>query len=214
VTGPSAVGLHRTPTDTSRPATLWTARCAAPGCGWNFQWGSRGRVKTEAEQHPADCAGVIAGDATLSDCGAYRYELTRTWNTDLEVVAFLMLNPSTADARTDDATIRRCVGYARSWRFGGLVVRNLYALRATDPRELHRHPDPIGPDNDTYLDRCAGDALTVLAWGAHGADRGPEVITRLQATSARLAYLRLTRDGHPHHPLRLPTSLIPIHLIP
>lgn len=83
--------------------------------------------------------------AVLSPCGRYRYELTRRWAPG-PLVGWVMLNPSRADAHTDDPTVRRCVGFAHRWGYGGLIIRNLYALRATDPAALADHLDPVGPD--------------------------------------------------------------------
>ena len=51
-----------------------------------------------------------------------------------------MLNPSTADADHDDRTIGRCISFAKREGCGGLIVGNLFQLRATDPDELRRHP--------------------------------------------------------------------------
>lgn len=113
---------------------------------------------------------VIDSDAVLSPCGAYRYVLSRRWG-DGPPAIFVMLNPSTADAREDDPTIRRCLGFARAWGAGRLSVVNLFALRSTDPRALLPHADPIGPDNDRVLARTAAAAARsggklVAAWGA------------------------------------------------
>jgi hypothetical protein len=137
----------------------------------------------------------------------YRYTLGRTWDTTLPTVTFLMLNPSTADARRDDATIRRCLGFARSWQAGGLLVVNLYALRATNPAELLTHPDAVGPDNDAvlaaHLPTTSGPL--VLAWGAHraAAARADHVHRLLRQHGVRPRCLGTTGGGHPRHPLRL-----------
>src|SRR5262249_14212908 len=94
--------------------------------------------------------------AVISDCGRYRYSLTRRWGDAAEPRAlFVMLNPSTADAEQDDPTIRRCIGFAKAWGMGSLEVVNLYALRATDPAALLSAPDPIGPKNDTMITSAA-----------------------------------------------------------
>src|SRR5438045_3510538 len=92
--------------------------------------------------------------AAISACGRYRWWLRRSWHQggNGRVLCFIMLNPSTADARTDDPTIRRCMGFARSWGFSTLDVRNLFAWRATEPTELLRTDDPIGG-------RCGDRAL-------------------------------------------------------
>lgn len=151
--------------------------------------------------------------AVLSECRRYRYELWRRWS-DLAqdrqgYVAFIGLNPSTADETTDDRTIGRCVGFARSWGFSALCMLNLFAWRATDPRDMLRAANPVGPDNDRHLVNCAqGASLLVAAWGARGSYLGrDQQVCRLLPG---LQVLRLTKGGHPEHPLYLPGSLRPI----
>jgi hypothetical protein len=139
--------------------------------------------------------------------GEYRYWLARTWSNDLPPVTFVMLNPSTADGTYDDPTIRRCIGFAREWGYGGIVVVNLFAYRATYPRELSIVPDPVGPDNDAYIEMAACHR-TVVAWGAqktHGRDL--HVATLLTDPLC----LGRTKRGAPLHPLFVPhgTPLIP-----
>lgn len=145
--------------------------------------------------------------ATFSPCRTYRYALTRWWDLDRPWAAFIMLNPSTADALVDDPTVRRCLSFAKSWAAGGLVVLNLYALRATDPKMLRGHPDPVGPDNDRLIaSLVSGETLlgpVVCAWGAHPgtAARSDRVLTLLRNRAIRPLCLGTTRDGHPRHPL-------------
>lgn len=151
--------------------------------------------------------------ADLSADETYRYALSRTWDARLDRVLFVMLNPSTADAFEDDPTIRRCVGYARAWGYGTLHVVNLFALRATDPKALYGHPDPVGGENDRFiLDRAARCAVRVAAWGAHGGhiDRGKTVCRLLFGAGLPLHCLARTKDGHPGHPLYLGGSLTPV----
>ncbi len=151
--------------------------------------------------------------AVLSGDGVYRYELRRTWCSLLPTVQWIMLNPSTADATADDASIRRCVGFARAWGRGGIVVRNLFALRATDPRELYHHPDPVGPGNDDALLKGAAmdDTLTVCAWGARGSHlgRAAAVCALMARHGLTLHHLGQTKAGQPLHPLYLPGSTTP-----
>ncbi|OCP36768.1 DUF1643 domain-containing protein [Ensifer sp. LC163] len=148
--------------------------------------------------------------AIISSCGEYRYRLERRWDADKPKVAFLMLNPSTADADHDDPTIRRCVAFAKSWGFGCLIVGNLFALRSTDPKALYSHPSPIGPDNDRHLFAIAQSARKIIcAWGTHGAlhDRGRRVAEQFEFFP--LAALKVTADGHPGHPLYVAASTQP-----
>ncbi|MGH3977119.1 MAG: DUF1643 domain-containing protein, partial [Pseudonocardiaceae bacterium] len=134
------------------------------------------------EQALFEVPGIPTSDAVLSGCGRYRYQLTRTWDPGQQRATFIMLNPSTADAADDDPTIRRCTSYARSWGLGGLMVVNLYAYRATDPADLWKVDDPVGPDNDDHLRAVLAAATdvgapVVAAWGANARlDRVAEVM--------------------------------------
>jgi hypothetical protein len=135
--------------------------------------------------------------------GQYRYRLGRAWGDPAERVCWIMLNPSTADAEVNDPTIRRCIALSRSWGFGALVVVNLFALRATDPRALRTHGAPIGPRNDeAILDETARAGQVIAAWGTHGWVLGRH--GHIRKTLARhLFHLGLTKGGFPRHPLYL-----------
>ncbi len=151
--------------------------------------------------------------AHFSQCRTYRYLLTREWGSGL-AVAFIGLNPSTADETQDDPTIRRCIGYAKEWGYARLHMLNLFAFRATDPADMMAADDPIGPDNDDTLRRVAADSImTVAAWGVGGRHLG-RAATVLAMGLSRLHYLRLTKGGHPGHPLYLPKALRPIEWSP
>lgn len=154
----------------------------------------------------------VRSSAILSPCGKYRYHLTREWDATLPRTLFVMLNPSTADASLDDPTIRRCMGFARSWGAGGIEVVNLFALRATDPEALWDHL-PCAEDgvNHDYV-RAAVDrvlatpgSVIVAAWGAHATVEHTVVqdFLRLVPSGARVMCLGKTRKGAPKHPLYL-----------
>lgn len=142
-----------------------------------------------------------SGEAILSKCGLYRYNLSRRWS-DGKTCVFVMLNPSTADASSDDPTIRRCIGFARREGCGGLVVVNLFALRATQPLALLAEKDPIGPMNDEFLIDAIVNSSgpAIAAWGAHGTfmDRA-DTVRRM--TDKPLWALGVTKAGQPRHPL-------------
>jgi hypothetical protein len=133
----------------------------------------------------------------------YRYRLWREWNPDAPRVSFVMLNPSTADAKTDDPTIRRCLGFAQSWGYGSLEVVNLFAYRATDPQELRGAADPIGAENDRYLIAASQRAQTlILAWGNWGKlHQRDQAVLRLLAECCKVYCLGINRSGQPRHPL-------------
>jgi hypothetical protein len=139
--------------------------------------------------------------------GRYRYALTRRWAAGGAAVAFVLLNPSAADAERDDPTIRRCMGFARAWGCAALEVVNLFAWRATRPAMLRQAPDPVGLDNDAHLLRAArGAQRVVLAWGAHGdlGGRDAAVLALLERSGIRAHCLGVTLGGQPRHVLYLP----------
>lgn len=117
-----------------------------------------------------------------------------------------MLNPSAADGEQDDPTIRRCIGFARSHGFNAIEVVNLFAYRATDPRDLKRAGYPVGPLNDEHILHAASQAGAVcLAYGAHGRDleRVQVVLPQLRRAGSELQCLAISKDGVPRHPLML-----------
>ncbi|MFD2172883.1 DUF1643 domain-containing protein [Rhodobacter lacus] len=156
----------------------------------------------------------IKGDApsiaVYSDCEHYRYLLTRVWDDSLPRALFVMLNPSTATEVQNDPTVERCERRARTLGFGAFRVTNIFAWRATDPKQMRAQADPVGPENDTaILDSLgwAGGAedRIICAWGTHGAHlgRGAAVEALLRHSGRDLHCLGLTAAGAPRHPLYL-----------
>jgi hypothetical protein len=149
------------------------------------------------------CSAPERRGALFSPCRTYRYALWRIWDEDRPPVLFVGLNPSTADEDADDPTVRRCRGFARAWGHGGFILCNLFAYRATDPRDLFAAIDPIGPQNDRWLRHYAEEAgLLVACWGARGGykDRGREVL----ALRNDWHCLGIGKTGFPRHPLYVP----------
>ena len=139
-------------------------------------------------------------EALYSPCETYRYGLQRQWG-DGKQVLFVMLNPSTATELRNDPTIERCERRARVMGYCGLRIANLFAFRATDPRDLRRARSPIGEATDSVLAQWhAQAAMTVAGWGVHGAwlSRGKQV---RDLPPGRMYHLGLTKGGHPRHPL-------------
>jgi len=160
-------------------------------------------------------------DATISACGLYRYSLTRSWGEGKRFVAWIMLNPSTADATVDDPTIRRCIAFSKAWGYDALEVVNLFALRSPNPEDLRdcqeAGMDPVGPENDRMLDWTLSRAdVLVAAWGAHKMARARfDAIRWLPALhrDKRLQCLGTTKDGSPRHPLYVPGSASLVALV-
>ncbi len=167
--------------------------------------------------------------AIFSPCRQYRYLLRRIVGFGEKQCLFIMLNPSTADEEQDDPTVRRCIGFAKLRGCGRLEVANLFAFRATDPKELYeckvgsillgedKGIDPVGWENDHFIAAGAMRAnIVVAAWGNHGEfqDRGVEVLRLIDFAKHRTYHLGRTASGHPKHPLYLlkRQELFPIDL--
>ncbi len=142
--------------------------------------------------------------AEFSPCRRYRYALWRIWDKAKPPCLFIMLNPSTADEVDNDPTVERCERRASDMGYGGLLVRNIFAFRSTDPQALYSESDPVGPDNDAaILDAIRQCGVIVCGWGAHGKLHGRgEAVRRLILDAGRQPhYLQLNLDGTPRHPL-------------
>lgn len=164
--------------------------------------------------------------AVFSECDRYRYVLWRRWNATKPMVLFIALNPSTADETVNDPTMRRCIGFAQAWGYGGMIVANIFAYRATQPTVLKQAADPVGPEGDRWISvlcqhvlaqpklgkRQANGKAIILGWGNHGKWLGRDRTTLQLIDSLVLKpyCLAITKQGQPSHPLYLSKSLKPI----
>jgi hypothetical protein len=157
---------------------------------------------------PADSA----VSAVFSECEKYRYQLREIWDASKPLVLWLLMNPSVACTDYSDPTLRKTGQFARAWGYGGQLVCNVHAYRATDKSRLLEVADPVGPKNDQMILEMAAEAETVvLAYGQPPKalrSRGAEVVALLRHHPG-LCHLRLAQDGTPVHPLYLPSSLLP-----
>lgn len=155
---------------------------------------------------------LLMSGATFSPCRRYRYELRRGWDRKKPKIVFIGLNPSTANETANDPTVRRCMGFARDWDGGGLVMLNIFAFRATLPADLRKAEEPIGDDNDQFiLDACRRRTV-IAAWGTHGTYRSRcyELEAMLRHEGVKLQCLGTTKAGHPKHPLYLRADTAPV----
>ena len=151
--------------------------------------------------------------ARFSECGQYRYELAEIWDQSKPLVLWILMNPSVACLDYSDPTLRKTGNFARAWGYGGQLIGNVHAYRATDKTRLLGVDDPVGPENDKSIESMARRAKTVvLAYGAPPKqlkERGQAVANALHHPGG-LCCLRLAKDGiTPVHPLYLPGDLLP-----
>lgn len=163
---------------------------------------------------PADS--IIKADFSI--CDQYRYSLSEIWDQSKPIVLWILMNPSVAGLDYSDPTLRKTGQFARSWGYGGQLIANVHAYRATDKKKLLGVDDPVGPDNDKSILQMANQAKTIiLAYGQPPKrlkDRGEEVVSLL-ADHAGLSYLAMAKDGiTPVHPLYLRGNLLPKPYIP
>jgi hypothetical protein len=157
------------------------------------------------------------GGAVISADRRYRYNLWRTWDDTLPVCGWVMLNPSTADETKLDPTLRRVRDFCCRWGFGGFTIRNLFALRATDPRELRTAGDRVGLENDAWLKSLTIEVdRIVVGWGT---GRYPRIEKRWERVAEILApahpvCLATAKDGQPCHPLYQRADLTPVAWYP
>ncbi len=157
--------------------------------------------------------------ATISNCGKYRYQLSRTWNNGLPPAAFIMLNPSTADDKEDDNTIRKCIAYCKSWGYGSLHVVNLFPYRTKSPAEMMKIDelsDEVMARNDIEITHAINNCdIVICAWSNHGSHKNESIRIKelLIAHDAQTYYLQINKTGEPAHPLYLKSSLKPTRWI-
>ena len=188
-----------------------------PGRAWQQAEGTSGSWALGATPLPA-----LRAQASFSRCGSYRWWLSRRWRDGAPTLLFLGLNPSNADGRRDDPTLRRLIGFADGWGYGSVEVLNLFSGISADPVALRQMAEPVGRRTDAWIrsrvrqlarqatsDEAAacpipGAALPLwLGWGNGGGWRGrdQQMLELLGRLPVRLFCLGLTACGQPRHPL-------------
>jgi len=157
----------------------------------------------------------IEKDAIMDE--TYRFLLWQTWDTSKLKIAFIGLNPSTADHEKSDPTLDRLINYAYRWGYGSTYIVNLFAYKAPHPGEMIKAPDPKGKDNDEYIDKIAKTAnFFVAVWGDYGIFKGRdrEVIEIFEKNDCKIHCIKISKKKCPRHPMsRLEADLLPIEYV-
>jgi hypothetical protein len=140
--------------------------------------------------------------------GNYHYTLKREWDkNNSKSVVFILLNPSTADDEEDDQTTKICIEFAKRWGFGSMQIVDLFAYRATDPKELKRldnYVTMVGKQNNVYIQKALNEAdKIVVAWGEHGTLKNRYKDQELKELLSKypLYCFRVIAKNQPKHPL-------------
>jgi hypothetical protein len=166
-------------------------------------------VKTAQLDFGLEQGGVPAWHV-MSACELYRYELGHRWAEGGSLDVFAACNPSKATKDETDHTATKTIGFSKHWGSSGRILINACALRSTDPDELLRAVDPVGPENDNAITRVLARpdiARVVVCWG----DALPR---ELRKHAAQLLWLitgagklplhfGFTSSGEPRHPARI-----------
>lgn len=151
-------------------------------------------------------SGEMHKSAMLSDCGKYRYSLSRIWDNKGPLLAWVCLNPSIADAERDDPTLKQMMHFSQAWGYGGLYVTNLFAYRTTYPKDLTKlsREVAVGPLNNEHIGHVLAMTQAVIGgWGASGTrwGRDKEVLSLIKASGRTLLAFETSDARFPLHPL-------------
>ena len=146
----------------------------------------------------------------------YRYTLVHRWDDLLtpesgRAIAWICLNPSTADEHQLDPTLRRIRGFSAAWGYTHFVMLNLFAWRATDPAEMKAAADPVGPENDRWIAHWAARVERVMVgWGEHGTHGERDEHVRRLLPAGKTCCLVRNASGQPKHPLYVAQKTKPV----
>lgn len=150
--------------------------------------------------------------AIISACGLYRYRLEREVQPEGRVFAYFGINPSTADAIENDATVRKWIGFSLRNDCRRFIVGNVFGFRSKEVKRLAAHTveSAQGPEWTMHVDQIIADAdVLVPCWGAYGKIprhlRGTfdDVLARLLASGKPVLHFGVTACGQPKHPQML-----------
>lgn len=147
----------------------------------------------------------MRSEAYLSNDRKYRYWLLRVWDDSLPVNCSCGVNPSTADERENDPTIRKDIGFSERQGFGGLLKLNVSAYRSTDPRGMRNMPvgDENTPSNLRQFFNLFNAKQFTAAWGRNGRYLSAQAAAVLREFPDAMCFGK-NPDGTPRHTLMLP----------
>ena len=147
----------------------------------------------------------MPNECVFSADRSHRYTLIHRWDellTPDHGIAWICLNPSTADENQLDPTLRRIRDFSTAWGYSHFVMLNLFAWRATQPADMRAAADPIGPDNDRWIAHWSSKVDRVmLGWGEHGAHLGRDQQVLAYLDRSKTFCLERNASGQPKHPL-------------
>lgn len=138
-----------------------------------------------------------------------RFKLWQIWQPAEPILAWLMLNPSSADHERLDPTLRRVAGFTRDNGFGGFVAVNVFPQRnAKQDRRWIDEAAALQMNGRLIPRALLGCQSCCLAWGAWDWAQAPgwQLATQL-ARRLPLCWLGQTQSGSPKHPLYLAKSV-------
>lgn len=141
--------------------------------------------------------------AEFSEDGKYRYRLWRIWDDRKPLAMCIGLNPSTANANKDDATIRNLIQMLSKLGYGGFYMMNLFAYISSNPNDLLSIiPADKQGDNENHL--ADVEKLcdhVIICWGnfKQAQERIKEVLPRYPQAKCFGKNL----NGTPFHPRAL-----------
>lgn len=159
---------------------------------------------------------IQRGAVFSEPCKTWRYSLWRSWDKQLPRLLCVLLNPSTADGEKDDPTNQKCIKWAMANAFGSLTFCNLFAFRSPHPKIMMAAPEPVGPDNDEWIQaEMIRHDVIVAGWGNNGDFMGRDKVVFGFHNYWKCFGLN-PKSRHPRHPLymRDASKLIELKEIP
>lgn len=149
---------------------------------------------------------TIRSMAVISSDGLYRYRLTKIWDEDKPCIAFILLNPSTADNLRTDITAMNICNYSIANDYGRIDIVNLFAFRATNSKDMPYWREAIGEYNDQYiLDAVLGASKVIIGWGSDQKvynERKMEVHNLLREYKSKLMCFKDEEGRRPRNPVK------------
>ncbi len=130
-----------------------------------------------------------------------RYSLKREWDKSKNKILYIMLNPSFADDKDDDPTIRRLINFTKKFNSGGFLVGNIFTTITPNPKELDKSKGMSDKNFEELIKLINKVDQIVYAWGSSIEE--PQLLKKLVLNPKCFGK---NLNGTPKHPLYLPSQ--------